>query len=190
MAKKSASETNLPQVSKQTAGGVTGAVIGGVVGGPVGAVAGGVAGALIGDASAKGNRPIKKAVEAIRSKLGGGKPTKAVEVPKASSRTTKTSKKGTARKKKVAASARPPKKSKSKPAKKKAASAAKSKVASTAEVKANCKTRKEKAITSITLLRPPAVEMRRYASFLLRAHSATFRRNQPTSFNRWSPKRD
>lgn len=61
--------SNLPQVSKQTAGGVTGAVMGGVVAGPVGAIAGGVVGAIIGDASAEGKQPIKKAVDAIRAKV-------------------------------------------------------------------------------------------------------------------------
>ena len=100
--------------------------------------------ALIGDASAKGKKPIKKAVAAIRSKLGGGKVAKAVEVPEVSSRTTKTSKKGAARKKKVAASARPPKKSKSKPAKKKATSAAKKKVASKRKSKRTAKRAKKK----------------------------------------------
>jgi hypothetical protein len=72
-------EENLPTVSKQTAGGITGAVIGGMLGGPVGAVAGGVAGALVGNSSAKGNKPIKKAVESIRSTLRGRKGTKAAE---------------------------------------------------------------------------------------------------------------
>ncbi len=100
--------------------------------------------ALIGDASAKGDRPIKKAVDAIRSKLGGGKAAKAVEMPEVSSRTTKTSKKGTKKKKKAAASARPPKKSKSKPAKKKAPSAAKSKVATKRKSKRAAKPAKKK----------------------------------------------
>ena len=67
MVKKRITEHNLPTVSKQTAGGVTGAVIGGIVAGPVGAVAGGVAEALVGNSSAKGNEPIKKAVAQIRS---------------------------------------------------------------------------------------------------------------------------
>jgi predicted lipid-binding transport protein (Tim44 family) len=57
---------NLPEVSKQTAGGIAGAMIGGVVAGPLGAIAGGVAGALIGNASAEGKRPIGRTVENIR----------------------------------------------------------------------------------------------------------------------------
>ena len=73
--KKHENEENLPTVSKQTAGGITGAVIGGMLGGPVGAVAG----ALVGNSSAKGNKPIKKAVESVRSTLRGGKGKKAVE---------------------------------------------------------------------------------------------------------------
>jgi hypothetical protein len=43
MAKKSAKKKNLPEVSKQTAGGIGGAVIGGMVAGPIGAIAAGVA---------------------------------------------------------------------------------------------------------------------------------------------------
>jgi predicted lipid-binding transport protein (Tim44 family) len=57
---------NLPEVSKQTAGGIAGAMIGGVVAGPLGAIAGGVAGALIGNASAEGKRPIGRTVDNIR----------------------------------------------------------------------------------------------------------------------------
>jgi len=64
-----AASSNLPEVSKQTAGGVTGAVLGGVVAGPVGAIAGGVVGAMIGDASAAGKQPVKKAVAAVRAKV-------------------------------------------------------------------------------------------------------------------------
>ena len=67
--KKHDTTENLPTVSKQTAGGITGAVLGGILGGPVGAVAGGVAGAMVGNSSAKGNKPIKKAVESVRSTL-------------------------------------------------------------------------------------------------------------------------
>jgi hypothetical protein len=78
MSKKPKKEANLPSVSKQTAGGVTGAVIGGVVAGPVGAVAGGVVGALVGNSSAKGEKPIKRAAEAIRSAgMRGAKAIKA-----------------------------------------------------------------------------------------------------------------
>ena len=83
MAKKAMSKTKRPQsqpaiiagpntgketiVTKQTAGGVTGAVLGGMVAGPLGAIAGGVTGALIGEESAKGKKPIRRAVEAIRT---------------------------------------------------------------------------------------------------------------------------
>ena len=62
-------DTNLP-VSKQTAGGVTGAVLGAAVAGPLGAIAGGVTGAIIGDESAKGKKPVKRAVAAIRATNG------------------------------------------------------------------------------------------------------------------------
>jgi hypothetical protein len=62
---------NMPEVSKQTAGGIGGAVVGGLVGGPVGALIGGVAGAMMGNASAEGKRPVKKAVEAVRENLSG-----------------------------------------------------------------------------------------------------------------------
>jgi hypothetical protein len=85
MAKKRATDQNLPTVSKQTAGGVTGAVIGGIVAGPVGAVAGGVAGALVGNSSAKGNEPIKKAVAQIRSV--GMRGAKAIEAARARHKT-------------------------------------------------------------------------------------------------------
>jgi hypothetical protein len=67
VAKKSAVKKNLPEVSKQTAGGIGGAVIGGMIAGPVGAIAGGVAGALIGNASAEGKRPIKRAAASVKS---------------------------------------------------------------------------------------------------------------------------
>ena len=80
MAKKSQSKTKRPTqavvksgktaenvpVSRQTAGGVTGAVLGGAVAGPLGAIAGGLTGAMVGDASTKGKKPVKKAVDAIR----------------------------------------------------------------------------------------------------------------------------
>lgn len=58
---------NLPEVSKQTAGGIAGAMVGGVVAGPVGAVVGGVVGAMVGNASAQGKRPIGKTVDNIRA---------------------------------------------------------------------------------------------------------------------------
>ena len=48
-------DTNLPEVSKQTAGGIAGAMVGGVVG------------AMVGNASAEGRRPIAKTVENIRA---------------------------------------------------------------------------------------------------------------------------
>src|SRR5262249_42230169 len=57
-------------ISRQTAGGVTGAVIGGIVAGPLGALAGGVTGAVVGDASAHGRKPIKRAVEMLRTEIG------------------------------------------------------------------------------------------------------------------------
>jgi len=79
MAAKNRKNENLPTVSKQTAGGITGAVIGGMLGGPVGAVAAGVAGAMIGDSSAKGNKPIKGAVESVRSTLGAAKGMKSAK---------------------------------------------------------------------------------------------------------------
>jgi hypothetical protein len=62
---------NVP-VSKQTAGAVTGAVLGGVVGGPVGALAGGAVGAMVGDSSAKGNKPVKRAVDTVRDEITSG----------------------------------------------------------------------------------------------------------------------
>lgn len=64
---------NLPTVSKQTAGGIGGAVVGGILAGPVGAVAGGVAGALLGNSSAAGNKPVKKAAASVRSALSSVK---------------------------------------------------------------------------------------------------------------------
>jgi hypothetical protein len=81
MSKKRLAARNLPSVSKQTAGGVTGAIIGGIVAGPVGAVAGGVAGALVGNSSAEGNEPIKKAVAKIR--LAGMRGAKAIKAARA-----------------------------------------------------------------------------------------------------------
>lgn len=58
---------NLPEVSKQTIGGIAGAVVGSVVAGPVGAVIGGVVGAMVGNASAEGRCPIGKTVDNIRA---------------------------------------------------------------------------------------------------------------------------
>src|SRR6478672_9371696 len=68
---KQAGTENVP-VSKQTAGAVTGAVLGGVVGGPIGALAGGAVGAMVGDSSAKGKKPIKRAVDTVRSEITSG----------------------------------------------------------------------------------------------------------------------
>lgn len=58
---------------KQTAGAMTGAVLGGVVGGPVGALAAGALGAMVGDSSAKGKRPIGRAVDVIREEITSGR---------------------------------------------------------------------------------------------------------------------
>jgi hypothetical protein len=58
---------------KQTAGAVSGAVLGGVVGGPIGALAGGALGAMVGDSSAKGQKPVKRAVDAIREEITSGR---------------------------------------------------------------------------------------------------------------------
>jgi hypothetical protein len=136
MSKKRASEKNLPLVSKETAGGVTGAVIGGLVGGPVGAVAGGVAGAMVGHSSARGEKPIKKAVETIRSKLSGLKP-KAVEGPESETRKPKTAKKKQAQQKPVTTKkAKATKKKQAKP---------KSKVATAGAKKRSKKRAKKKA---------------------------------------------
>ena len=99
MSKKPESEKNLPSVSKQTAGGITGAVIGGMVAGPVGAVAGGIAGALVGDSSAKGNEPIQKTIETIRSTgMRGAKAIKAARDRNKLSRSAKEPTKGSAAK--------------------------------------------------------------------------------------------
>ncbi len=97
--KKRNNEENLPTVSKQTAGGIAGAAVGGMLGGPVGAVVGGVAGALVGNSSAKGNKPIKKTVESIRSTLRGRKRAMAVENRTDSSSTRKDIKHGSEKKK-------------------------------------------------------------------------------------------
>jgi hypothetical protein len=100
MAKKQKTDANLPAVSKQTAGGVTGAVIGGIVAGPVGAVAGGVAGALVGNSSAKGEEPIKHAIEKIRSAgARGASAIKAARERRKSSQVAKPASKGAKSKK-------------------------------------------------------------------------------------------
>lgn len=130
MSKKSMNETNLPSVSKQTAGGVTGAVIGGIVGGPVGAVAGGVAGAVLGNSSAKGNEPIKKAIETIRSvSVRGAKAIQAARDRSRSSRTAQHQTTGPAAKVAASKPTLAKQKRKAKPTTKKIQNAAKSKVA-------------------------------------------------------------
>jgi hypothetical protein len=78
MAKKLVKKKNLPEVSKQTAGGIGGAVLGGIVAGPVGAIAGGIAGAMVGNASAEGKEPVKNAVASMRNKLKAAKGAKAL----------------------------------------------------------------------------------------------------------------
>jgi len=56
-----------------------------MVAGPVGAIIGGVAGALVGDASAKGKKPIKRAAQAVQARLvGSGKKKVAVKAAKKS----------------------------------------------------------------------------------------------------------
>lgn len=69
-AKPAAKKTdpNVP-VSRQTAGAMAGAVIGGVVAGPVGALAAGAVGAMVGDASAKGKKPIGRAATVIKEEV-------------------------------------------------------------------------------------------------------------------------
>jgi hypothetical protein len=117
-------DKNVP-VTKQTAGGVAGAVLGGVVLGPIGAIAGGVTGAMVGDASAKGKKPIKKAAEAIRTEVTEGRVgdalksvTARVKTKIQSLRKRKKAKKSATAKKSASKPARATKKSKSKPAKK------------------------------------------------------------------------
>src|SRR3954453_20135486 len=121
---QAASDTdkNVP-VSKQTAGGVTGAVLGGAVGGPLGAIAGGLTGAMVGDASAKGKKPMARAVDAIgseiregniagRLKAVGQRVTSKIKSMRRGKKTKTTTKK----KKSAGAPAAATKKSKSKPA--------------------------------------------------------------------------
>lgn len=96
--------SDLPSVSKQTAGGIVGATLGGMVGGPVGAFVGGVAGAMVGNASAEGQHPIETAVESIRGvaekpirktvkRVAKAITTKAAEAKAAVTKAMKTSKK-------------------------------------------------------------------------------------------------
>jgi hypothetical protein len=111
MAKRKNAKSNVPapktdgdsnrRVFKQTAGAVTGAVVGGVVGGPAGALAGGAVGAIVGDSSAKGKKPIRRAVDAIRENVTGEKAKEALKSLGArikSLRKTKTTKKAAAKK--------------------------------------------------------------------------------------------
>jgi len=127
-----AAEAKLP-ISKQTAGGVTGAVLGGMVAGPLGALAGGLTGAIIGDESAKGKKPVKRAVEAVRAEVTEGRvgdalksATTKVGMRIKSMRKGRKSKKKAATKKSASSVAkRGSKKAKSKPATKKAKTAKK-----------------------------------------------------------------
>jgi hypothetical protein len=146
MAKKPDREKNLPSVSEQTAGGVAGAVIGGIVAGPVGAVAGGVAGALVGDSSAKGKQPIKKAMERIRSVgVRGAKAIKGARDRNKASRAAKSPTKRPSTEIAASKSAQPKQKRKAKPATKKVPNLAKSKVASKPKSKGTPKRAKKKA---------------------------------------------
>ena len=125
--KSSAGNAAVP-VSKQTAGGITGAVIGGVVAGPIGALAGGAVGAMVGESSAKGKKPIKRAVTAIRDEVSSGRAKKALSSAGARIKAMATSKKKAAKKKststakkkkaKVAKASSGPKKKKTKKTKK------------------------------------------------------------------------
>jgi hypothetical protein len=45
-----------------------------MVAGPIGAIAGGFAGAVVGEQSARGKKPVKKTVDAIRSEIRDVKP--------------------------------------------------------------------------------------------------------------------
>src|SRR4029078_1615092 len=139
MAKKTQSKTKRPKqatvekskaqetvpVSKQTVGGVTGAILGAAVSRPIGAIAGGLTGAMVGDASAKGQRHVKRTVDAIRSEIREAHiPDKLKAVSEQVKTKIQSLRKGkktkTASKKPTSASAPATKKSKSKPAKKKA----------------------------------------------------------------------
>jgi len=130
-AKKSVENENLPEVSKQTAGGIGGAVIGGMIAGPVGAIAGGVAGALIGNSSAEGKKPIKKAMASVRSQVTGAGAAMALTTEKGA----KASKAGGKKTAKKASSSSKKAGAKKKPAVKKAKSAPKAKGAKKAAKK-------------------------------------------------------
>ena len=67
------------KVSKQAAGGVTGAVLGAMVAGPAGAIAGGIAGTMVGDSSARGKKPVKRAVDTVRAEISKGRALKALK---------------------------------------------------------------------------------------------------------------
>ena len=114
---------NLPEVSKQTAGGIGGAVLGGIVAGPVGAVVGGVAGALVGNASAEGEQPIKKAAASVRESLRKRQPAvKKIAGPKTAKKAAKKSTQRSAALKKTAKKkAQTASNAKSKPPRKKGA---------------------------------------------------------------------
>ncbi len=112
MAKKPTGKSNPTIVSEQTAGGITGAVIGGMVAGPVGAVVGGVAGAMVGNSAAKGEEPVKKALETVRS--AGKRGVKAIKAVRGRSKPSSPAKKKTA--KPAAGKKSPAKESPAKPA--------------------------------------------------------------------------
>src|SRR6476660_1218644 len=122
---------NVP-VSRQTAGGVTGAVLGAAVAGPLGAIAGGLTWAMVGDASAKGKKPVRRAVQAIGSEIREAHLTdrlkavgERVKNKIKSFRKGKKTKAAATKKKSASAPVVATKKSKSKPAKKKAKAAPK-----------------------------------------------------------------
>ncbi len=117
-------------VSKQTAGGVTGAVVGAAVAGPLGAVVGGATGAMIGEESAKGKQPVKRAVAAIRSEISEMHPLEKLKSAAGKIKSfvsARKKKKAATKKKAMSKPAATAKKSKSKPAKKKKKAAKKSK---------------------------------------------------------------
>lgn len=128
---KSKAQETVP-VSKQTVGGVTGAILGAAVAGPFGAIAGGLTGAMVGDASAKGKKPMKRTVDAIRSEIREAHITdklkavgEQVKTKIQSLRKGKKTKTAATKKTSAPASVAATKKSKSKPAKKKAKAAIK-----------------------------------------------------------------
>jgi len=105
MAKKTtATKKQSVPVSAQTACGIAGAALGGVVAGPIGAIAGGLAGALVGDSSARGDKPIKKAVEAVQSVGRRGAKALASVKKQAKTATTKKSGQGEGTKKRASSS--------------------------------------------------------------------------------------